>query len=176
MPSIAAQWGYTILALMGLSRPSIYAASLSVDERSTTRDGDVKNAYGDCPIARTCQGLVRGTHLNEDVNAFLGIPYAQAPVGDLRFRPPQPLPTAAGEEKEIVEASDFGPVCYQFHYRTVLLNNTIETTPQSEDCLSLNIFVPRKASNSKLLPTLFWSYGGGFAEGGGSMPGMKVLT
>ena len=167
---------YTILAFTGLCQPLTHAASLPVHDRSTTRNGDVKNAYIDCPIAHTCQGLVRGTYLNEDVSAFLGIPYAQAPVGDLRWRPPQPLPMSAGEEGSIRDASDFGPVCHQFHYRQVLLNNTIETTPQSEDCLNLNIFVPRKASNAKLLPTLLWSYGGGFVEGGGSVPGMKVRT
>jgi carboxylesterase type B len=176
MHTMSARSLYTILTLTGLCQPLVYAASLPVDERSTSRNGDVKNAYGDCPIAQTCQGVVRGTHLNDDVSAFLGVPYAQAPVGGLRFRPPQPLPTSAGEEKDIIDASDFGPVCHQFHYRQVLLNNTIETTPQSEDCLNLNIFVPRKASNLKLLPTLFWSYGGGFVEGGGSMPSMRVLT
>ena len=142
--------------------------------RTVSRNSKANGSDARYPIAYTNQGTVRGTHLNNDVSAFLGIPYARPPVGDLRFRPPVPLPRS--DSHEVLDASIFGPVCHQFHYRTVLLNNTKETTPQSEDCLNLNVFVPRNALNDNLLPTLLWSYGGGFSEGGGSVRGTQAYS
>jgi carboxylesterase type B len=163
----------TFLALSGLvSNYAVAAATLPYNQRSMSRTTDNQEAEGDCPVARTIHGVVRGTHLNDDVSAFLGVPYAQPPVGDLRFRPPEPFVASADKNDDVMDATRFGPVCHQFHYRQVLLNNTIETTAQSEDCLNLNIFLPRNAPDSQLLPTLLWSYGGGFVEGGGSVPGM----
>jgi para-nitrobenzyl esterase len=52
----------------------------------------------------------------------------------------------------------------------VLGDNLAPTTPESEDCLSLNIFTPRGQPKSKLLPVLVWLYGGAFNEGGSSVP------
>ncbi|GIC93655.1 uncharacterized protein Aud_010143 [Aspergillus udagawae] len=118
--------------------------------------------------ARTRQGLFHGVQVHDKVDAYLGIPYAKPPIGDLRFRPPQPLDT--GDEHTIVNATQFGPVCYQFRYKTVLGDNLAPTTPESEDCLSLNIFAPRARPKSKLLPVLVWLYGGAFNEGGASVP------
>lgn len=120
-------------------------------------------------VANTRQGLVRGVRINSRVNAFLGVPYAKPPVGELRFTPPQPL---SDNEflHHILDATEFGPVCYQFRYNTVMLENLAATTPESEDCLSVNIFVPRQRRSEELLPTLLWVYGGAFGEGGGSVP------
>ncbi|KAF7171978.1 hypothetical protein CNMCM5623_004237 [Aspergillus felis] len=118
--------------------------------------------------ARTHQGIFHGVRVHDKVDAFLGIPYAKPPIGNLRFRPPQPLDT--GDEHTIVNATQFGPVCYQFRYRTVLGDNLAPTTPESEDCLSLNIFAPRARPRSKLLPVLVWLYGGAFNEGSSSAP------
>ncbi len=70
-------------------------------------------------------------------------------------------------------ATEFGPVCYQFHHRTVMGDVLMETSGQSEDCLTLNVFVPRPhacSENRKPLPVFVWSFGGAFGEGGGSMP------
>src|ERR1700761_5962638 len=130
---------------------------------------------GSNPIACTNQGTYRGTHLNDDVSAFLGVPYAKPPVGDLRWRPAEPLPTKNETHEGPVDATGFGPVCWQFHYRTVLLNNTLQTTPQSEDCLNLNVFVPRDHEESTKLPVFLWSYGGAFTEGGGSEQGKQCI-
>jgi carboxylesterase type B len=120
------------------------------------------------PVAQTKQGAVRGTHLSDAVDGFLGVPYARPPIGDRRFKPPQPLE----EGNNSLDASKFGAVCYQFHYNTVMLDNFKETTPESEDCLNLNVFVPRSRSDKELLPALVWMHGGAFGEGGGSMRGI----
>ncbi|RHZ58020.1 uncharacterized protein CDV56_107946 [Aspergillus thermomutatus] len=119
--------------------------------------------------ARTKQGVMHGVQVHGKVDAFLGIPYAKPPIGDLRFRPPQPLDDT-GDNQIIRNATQFGPVCYQFRYKTVLGDNLAPTTPESEDCLSLNIFTPRARRASKLLPVLVWLYGGAFNEGGASVP------
>jgi len=119
------------------------------------------------PRAHTPDATYKGTSINSAVDAFLGVPFAQPPVGLLRFAPPQAV---RHEPKRIVDASSFGPVCHQFHYRTVLGENLVETTGQSEDCLTLNIFVPKQRRKEQLLPVYVWSYGGAFGEGGGSIP------
>ncbi|KJK79605.1 hypothetical protein H634G_05197 [Metarhizium anisopliae BRIP 53293] len=124
-------------------------------------------------IANTRQGPVRGIEVQNTVNAFLGVPYAQPPLGSLRFEPPQPpLNRASDGHSNVLNATKFGPVCHQFHYRTILGDSLVETSGQSEDCLTLNVFVPRHAFRRKngLLPVFVWSYGGAFGEGGASMP------
>ena len=123
------------------------------------------NPAEDGPTAQTKQGLLQGVHVNDKVSGFLGVPFAQPPVNELRFR----TPLIPCNHTDIFNASSFGPVCWQFHYRNVMGENIIETTPQSEDCLTLNIFVPRRGEQTKGLPTLLWLYGGAFSEGGGSM-------
>ncbi|PKX90586.1 carboxylesterase family protein [Aspergillus novofumigatus IBT 16806] len=119
-------------------------------------------------VVRTQQRIFYGVTVHDKVDAYLGIPYAKPPLGDLRFRPPQPLDI--DDDHTIVNATQFGPVCYQFRYKTVLGDNVAPTTPESEDCLSLNIFTPRGRPKSKLLPALVWLYGGAFNEGGSSVP------
>lgn len=121
------------------------------------------------PVVNTQQGRIQGTSLTDQVDAFLGIPYAQPPIGPLRFQPPQPLGSRVNGN-QVLNASSYGPVCYQFHYRTTLEYALVQTTPESEDCLNLNIFVPHDRDHSQLLPVFVWSYGGAFGEGGGSVP------
>ena len=122
-------------------------------------------------IARTNRGLVRGTKVHEDVNAFLGIPYAQPPIGHLRFRPAAPLQALHRDDNRTINATTFGPVCYQFHYKTVLGDSLLPTTTEAEDCLTLNVFVPRHFHRKRCgLPVYVWSFGGAFSEGGGSVP------
>ena len=137
-------------------------------KRSVTQHAPLNHSEEACPIAYTHPGTVRGVHLNDDVSAFLGAPYAHPPVNELRFRPAVPLEPS----DDVLDASHFGPVCHQFHYRTILLGNEVETTPQSEDCLNLNKFVPRNRPDDEALPTMLWSYGGAFANGGASAPRM----
>ncbi len=100
-------------------------------------------------------GAIRGAPAarNPDVIAFKGIPYAAPPVGDLRWRPPQP---AAGWQG-VRDASASGPICIQ---------NGGQDVPQDEDCLLLNVWAPRATDAPR--PVLFWIHGGGYTGGSGS--------
>lgn len=123
-------------------------------------------------VTNTKQGLVQGTRLNEYVNAFLGVPYAQPPLGPLRFLPPQSLNNTSYADNGTLNATRSGSSCYQFAYRTATGNFTEPTTEESKDCLTLNILIPSKAwaSGRKSLPVFLWSYGGAFGEGSASVP------
>ncbi|KLO95281.1 related to esterase [Fusarium fujikuroi] len=126
---------------------------------------------GRTPLARGKQGTYAGIQLSNQVDAFLGVPYAEPPIGPLRFLPPQPLKRSKLVNKvDINNATEFSPVCYQFNYRTVLGAATLPRTEESEDCLTLNVHVPTMAACGRLLPVFIWSFGGAFAEGGGSVP------
>jgi carboxylesterase type B len=121
-------------------------------------------------LVRTRQGAFRGAHVNQDVEAFLSIPYAQPPIGRLRFLPAEPVEPEPDSNLTIYDATHFGPVCYQFNHRSILGDAILPTTEQSEDCLTLNIFRPRNSSCHEQLPVFVWSFGGAFVEGGGSVP------
>lgn len=103
-------------------------------------------------------GLVAGD--GQDVRAFRGIPYAQAPIGPLRWRAPQaPLPWSG-----VRNGSQFGPDCMQPQEYPELRGNGM-----SEDCLSVNVWTPAR-NNQERLPVMVWVYGGGFTYGSGSHP------
>jgi para-nitrobenzyl esterase len=108
------------------------------------------------PQVKTASGVVEG---KEDgaVRAFLGIPYAEPPVGDLRWKPP----VAAAKWTGVRKATDFGPHCLQ---GKVFGDMNFRDSGGSEDCLSLNVWVPAKSSAAKL-PVMVWIYGGGFVAG-----------
>ena len=107
-----------------------------------------------------------GTFVGEKIEAgdvFRGIPYAEAPSGDLRWRPPVPKADAAGE----VDATAFGPVCHQPALPDVPANIYYEDLPpQSEDCLSLNIWRPENAEKA---PVFVWIHGGSLLTGAGRL-------
>lgn len=110
----------------------------------------------DAPVG-TIGGNEAGTH-----QAFLGIPFAQPPVGDLRWRPPQPLPAFA----EPYVATQFGAGCTQFSPST-------QVFIASEDCLFLNIWRPSGANTpdaDSKLPVMLYIHGGAFSLGAGSEP------
>ncbi|KAK4095711.1 alpha/beta-hydrolase [Parathielavia hyrcaniae] len=111
-------------------------------------------------VAHTAQATYKRIRGSSAVDAHLGTPYADPPIGQLRFAPPQPIQQI--HPRGMVGATGFGPVCHQFHYRTVLGDNLLETSGQSEDCLTLNIFVPRRRSRKYLLPVYVWSHRGAF--------------
>lgn len=88
--------------------------------------------------------------------SFKGIPYAKPPVGNLRFKAPQPPVPWDG----IRNAKEHGPVCYQFNLFTGAI------VEGSEDCLYLNVYSPNIDANSKL-PVMFWIHGGAYRSGSG---------
>jgi para-nitrobenzyl esterase len=102
------------------------------------------------------------------VARYLGLPFAAAPVGGLRWRAPQPVVPWQG----ILEATHFAPACPQplpppgSFYQTEFFKTSER---QSEDCLYLNVYTPARA-NTDRLPVMVWFYGGGFVQGSGSLP------
>src|SRR5271163_5241010 len=97
------------------------------------------NLHADPLTIKTKQGKVHGKTLNEGkVNAFLGLPYAAPPVGDLRWKDPQPPAKWKGDR----DATNYGAHCAQNHVfdDMVFLDNG-----GSEDCLFLNIYTPADA-------------------------------
>jgi para-nitrobenzyl esterase len=110
---------------------------------------------------KTDSGVVEGTLTNgELVRAFKGIPFAAPPVGDLRWKPPQPI----AKWKGVRPAKDFGAHCIQSGgYPDMVFHDS----GPSEDCLTLNVWTPAKAKGSSL-PVMVWIFGGGFNTGGTS--------
>jgi len=96
------------------------------------------------------------------VRIFRGIPFAQPPTGELRWREPQPVKNWTG----IRPALDFGPRCMQ---AVVFDDIRYRSNGVSEDCLYLNVWTPAK-SNRERLPVLVYFYGGGFVNGDSSEP------
>jgi para-nitrobenzyl esterase len=112
-------------------------------------------------VVRTTAGLVRGVaHLNGGA-AFLGIPYAQPPVGDLRWREPLPAKPWTG----VRDANIYGAACAQ----PLLVGawNKYDAANSQEDCLYLNVTVPAWPA-AKPLPVMFWLHGGANAGGSGT--------
>lgn len=103
-------------------------------------------AVVDAPAGRM-RGLIEG-----NLRVFKGIPYARPPVGNLRWKPPQPLARWQG----IRETTEFGPACFQPTNPFVSVYDA-PPMPMSEDCLTLNIWAPADAHDA---PVFFWIYGG----------------
>ncbi|GFV21411.1 acetylcholinesterase [Trichonephila clavipes] len=109
----------------------------------------------------TSVGLLRGKPtvvLTKRVNLFLGVPYAQPPIGSLRFKHPLALEAAHVER----HATNFAPSCYQPHHLESVINPLLKPNRAvlSEDCLYLNIYVPESPNAS--LPVMVWLAGEGF--------------
>jgi para-nitrobenzyl esterase len=129
--------------------------------------GPAAQAALDKPV-RTKSGSVSGTPGKlPGVTVFKGIPFAAPPVGNLRWKPPQPVKAWSG-----VRAGDkFGKVCIQppGGKRMNAATDMPDSPGMSEDCLFLNVWTPAKTGNEKL-PVMIWLYGGAYGEGGGSAP------
>lgn len=110
-------------------------------------------------LAVTDTGPVRGAEAG-GVVAFKGIPYAQPPVGDLRWRAPQPAASWTAAR----DATHFGADCAQQPFGGDAAPLGVAA---AEDCLYVNVWRPAKAGKAPL-PVMVWIYGGGFVNGGSS--------
>jgi para-nitrobenzyl esterase len=117
-------------------------------------------AFAGPPILTIDAGKLSGVTQN-GVDFYKGIPFAAAPVGDLRWRPPQPPKAWTG----VRSASALGHDCMQLPAPSEAA--PIGTTTPSEDCLYLNVWTPSNA-RAKRLPVMVWIYGGGLLNGGAS--------
>jgi para-nitrobenzyl esterase len=117
------------------------------------------------PIVRTTYGPVRGT-LEKGIRVFKGIPFAKAPVGTLRWTPPQ----RHGGWKDTLLTKNFGASAMQSNpvpFSMWTEEFIAPPKPLSEDCLFLNIWTAGRSPKDKL-PVLVWIHGGGFTGGAAS--------
>ncbi|ONI89105.1 hypothetical protein ALI22I_16460 [Saccharothrix sp. ALI-22-I] len=113
-------------------------------------------------IVTTASGDVRGTDGN-GVRRFRGIPYAAPPVGERRWRTPQPVTPWTG----VRDATGSGPVCVQPEAPDMPDGTRRDPPPQSEDCLTLDVTTPARPGAGR--PVMVWIPGGGFVTGAGSI-------
>ncbi|HWE98650.1 MAG TPA: carboxylesterase family protein [Caulobacteraceae bacterium] len=109
------------------------------------------------PAVRLHQGELTGL-MADGYEVFLGVPYAAPPTGPLRWRAPQPAPAWRGVRPAVTP----GPACIQ------TAGASGYHGPQSEDCLSVNLYVPGGLRRGARAPVMVWVHGGGFTGGAGS--------
>ncbi len=131
---------------MWRTRGSILLGFLAISFAATS---PAQPSLSDPTLVTIDSGAVRGAATG-DVISFKGIPYAEPPVGPLRWRMPQPAKPWQG----VREAKDFGASCMQ-----------ADDVPKSEDCLTLNVWRPAAASFGPL-PVMVWIHGGALVHGG----------
>ncbi len=110
-------------------------------------------------VIDTEQGKVKGIN-EEGIRAWRGIPYAEAPVGDLRWQPPQEHEDWDG----VRSAAQYGSTCLQTTFPAPGQTGAQPQAGSAEDCLFLNVNAPKKADG---LPVMVWLHGGGFVGGTG---------
>jgi para-nitrobenzyl esterase len=113
------------------------------------------------PIVAVTGGQVNGALLANGGAVFKGIPYAEPPVGDLRWREPIPKKPWRG----LRDATRYGAICPQVRVRGLVA----DAAEISEDCLSLNVWTPEWPSTSRK-PVMVWVPGGGNIAGGSNLP------
>lgn len=116
------------------------------------------------PPIRTDGGLLAGKVLPSGVKAWLGVPFAKPPTGNLRWLPPQPMSWSG-----VWDADRIMPECIQ-HLRPHDINMYFGEEATSENCLYMNIWAPANATAGAKLPVIVFIYGGGGTLGSSGMP------
>lgn len=154
-------------ALRSLRRPTLLcwlAAVASIALPAVAQEGSGHSEDG--PVVNTAEGPVRG-YTKNGVDIFLGIPYAAPPVGNLRWKPPQPV----RRWTEPLNATHYGKTCPQIYELGVFA----APTSTSEDCLYLNVFTTGESHSKK--PVIVWIHGGGNFDGeSNDYDGSKLAT
>ena len=123
------------------------------------------------PQVTISSGALRGVHVASlpRGGAFLGIPYAAQPVGDLRWKAPEPALPWDG----VRDALQYGPACPQTPSPWLPEMLGVTKIPTDEACLYLNVWTPAMRPAAKL-PVFVWVHGGGNVEGAGNWPPLGV--
>ncbi|NND53356.1 MAG: carboxylesterase family protein [Gammaproteobacteria bacterium] len=121
----------------------------------------------DAPVVMVQNGALQGVS-EAGIERYLGIPYAAPPVGELRWRPPQPAADWDGRRA----ANSHGHACPQVlgKYKADWPNDAMRAAGLSEDCLTLNIWTPAGRNDGALLPVMFYIHGGNMQYGSNVMP------
>lgn len=145
--------------VVGRRRAALAAASIAaLMLAGATGQAQAQTQAG--AVATTTTGRVAGVTA-EGVTAWKGIPFAQPPVGPLRWRAPQPPRAWSG----VRPATDYSNDCMQIPFAA---DAAPLGTPPAEDCLYLNVWKPADAPADAKLPVVVWIYGGGWVNGGAS--------
>ncbi len=117
------------------------------------------------PVVRVDSGELQGV-VDDSVASYKGIPFAAPPVGELRWRPPQPVAPWTG----LRPAAEYGADCMQGRFGPPPAPGAPAARVPSEDCLFLNVWSPASAARGAKLPVMVWIYGGGFMGGSSASP------
>ncbi|MFD8014694.1 carboxylesterase/lipase family protein [Streptomyces sp. NPDC058955] len=133
------------------------------------QDRDQYAGYGaGAPEAALVAGRVRGAYVADGVAGFLGVPYARAPFGPLRFRAPEPVEPWEGVRK----ATEFGPTAPKRPYAPPLDALLPDPTVEGDDCLHVNVWAPWGATGPEDSgrPVMVWIHGGSLIHGSNAVP------
>lgn len=148
--------------------------------------GDFTSALPATPVAQRATAptvtLDNGTFVgvtSSGVDSFLGIPFAEPPIGDLRYRLPVTIPPY---NKSTHTVTSFGPACFQQKVVLPIVSGLTQDAidyiansiygavfPSAEDCLTINVWRPSTATATSKLPVVAWIFGGGFELGSPQM-------